>query len=64
MAEQAKDGFEPIISPGVFLGWYSPKTLEEAYADEEHATATKVRQDQWERETYERLREKFERGDS
>ena len=57
--EQTAGGYEPIISSGVFVGWYSPKTDEETAADDAFAVAHKERTDKWERDTFARLSEKF-----
>lgn len=49
------------ISRGAYLEWYSPATPEELAWEAEQEAAIKVRQEAWERETYERLRAKFTR---
>jgi hypothetical protein len=60
LIETVGTGTEPIISPGVHVDWYSPKTEEEIADDIKYEAARKERTEKWERETYERLREIYE----
>jgi len=53
------DGTETVISPGVYVSWYSPKTPEEQDADAVFAQAKAERTEKWERETYARLYAKY-----
>jgi hypothetical protein len=54
------DGYEPLVSPGVYVTWYSPLTAEEEEQEAQSIAHQQAVTDKWERETYERLREKFE----
>ena len=54
------DGYEAMMPRGTEVEWYSPITPEEAEAEARHAAAATARTEEWERETYERLRAKFE----
>lgn len=51
--------YEPLISSGVNMEWYSPRTLEEAEAERVAEERAKERTEKWERETYARLHEKY-----
>jgi len=54
------DGYDVQVSPGVYLTWYSPLTVDEAEKEAIAVARQKEATDKWERETYEGLREKFE----
>lgn len=53
------DGTDPLISPGVYIDWYSPKTPEEEAADLMYEQQKAERTEKWERETYARLYAKY-----
>lgn len=53
------DGREAVVSRGVFVEWYRPMTPQEIEEKERRSAATQKRTEDWERETYRRLREKF-----
>jgi len=60
ISREVGDGSEVLVSGGVHVEWYSPVTDEEAAQEAAHKAAAVARQERWERETYERLRAKYE----
>lgn len=59
ISKEVGDGTEALVSGGVHVEWYSPVTEQEAAQEAAHKAAADARKEQWERETYERLAEKF-----
>lgn len=53
------DGYDVLVSPGVYVTWYSPLTPEEAEHEAQSIAHQQAVTDKWERETYARLHEKF-----
>lgn len=56
------DGYEAIMPRGTEVEWYSPITAAEKADEQRYAQASAERTERWERETYERLRAKYEGG--
>jgi hypothetical protein len=54
-----RDAYEAQMPRGTEIEWYSPMTPEEIAKHEEYAEAARARTERWERETYERLHEKY-----
>jgi hypothetical protein len=54
------DYSEPLISGGIHIEWYSPMSPEEKIERVGWAAQAQARQDEWERVTYQKLKEKFE----
>jgi hypothetical protein len=59
ISREVGDGSDVQVAGGVHVEWYSPITDEEAAREAAHRASADARQEQWERETYERLRAKF-----
>jgi hypothetical protein len=53
------DGYEALVSPGVYVTWYSWLTADEFEQEAAALARQQEHQDKWERETYERLSAKF-----
>jgi hypothetical protein len=61
ITEQIKDdAYEVLVSAGVYVEWYSPMTEEEREEDDKRKARIEASTERYERETYERLREKFD----
>jgi hypothetical protein len=54
------DGIEAEVSGGVHVEWYSLLTDQEAAQEADWKAKKDARQEAWERETYDRLKAKFE----
>ena len=52
--------YEVNLSRGVFVSWYSPETDEEVADRLARMAAWDKRHDEWEREMYAKLKEKFD----
>ena len=59
-ANQVGDGHDAEVSRGAFVEWYTPATDSERAQEEASLRAQGERTEAWERETYERLRAKFD----
>jgi hypothetical protein len=53
------DAYEALMPRGTEIEWYSRMTPEELAEHDRHTLASAARLEKWERETYERLREKY-----
>lgn len=53
------DNHPTTVSRGACVKWHSPETDEEYESRQEHTRRHSAREEEWERKTYERLKEKF-----
>jgi hypothetical protein len=53
------DGYEAVVSAGIYVDWYSPMSPEELKDREEYEAAQIARTEKWERETYAKLYAKY-----
>jgi hypothetical protein len=59
VTEVPADAYEVLVSPGVYVTWYSHPTEAEAAKEAAALAEQEEHKEKWERETYARLHEKY-----